>query len=223
MSRMRNRWLAIGLAALLAFPTNSMVVFAGQQTEVVAVSGNEAAAQEPGAETEAGTRLDGDEQTAAGEQTDAQGNLQIQGEDLDAETAVITTSYPLEIGVEKTLTNLKKNVTYYVQVTIPELKAGENQPYYRIKVDGKTIDTYEEHTSADKNSWYGHTNGFLCEVAGTYFLGIPNDARTEHTVCIEEVAIQSVKADFSGARLYANGDYNVYADLCGWNRRCHRR
>lgn len=209
MSRMRNRWLAIGLAALLAFPTNSMVVFAGQQTEVVAVSGNEAAAQEPGAETEAGTRLDGDEQTAAGEQTDAQGNLQIQGEDLDAETAVITTSYPLEIGVEKTLTNLKKNVTYYVQVTIPELKAGENQPYYRIKVDGKTIDTYEEHTSADKNSWYGHTNGFLCEVAGTYFLGIPNDARTEHTVCIEEVAIQSVKADFSGARLYANGDYNV--------------
>ena len=87
MSKMRNRWLALGLAVLMALPTNSTVAFAGQQAEVVAVSGNEADAQKPGTETEAGTGLDGDEQTADGEQTDAQGNLQMQGEDLDAETA----------------------------------------------------------------------------------------------------------------------------------------
>lgn len=211
MSKMRNRWLALGLAFLMAFPTNGVVAFAGQQAEVVAVSGNEADVQKPGTETEAGTGLDGDEQTADGEQTDAQGNLQMQGEDLDAETAVITTSYPLEIGVEKTLTNLKKNVIYYVQVTIPEPEAGENQPYYRIKVDGKTIDTYNKYFSADKSSWYEHKSGFLYEMAGTYFLGIPNDAQTEHTVCIEEAAIQYVKTDFSGARLYANGDYYLPA------------
>lgn len=87
MSKMRNRWLALGLAVLMSLPTNSTVAFAGQQAEVVAVSGNEADAQKPGTETEAGTGLDGDEQTADGEQTDAQGNLQMQGEDLDAETA----------------------------------------------------------------------------------------------------------------------------------------
>ena len=37
MSKMRNRWLALGLAVLMALPTNSTVAFAGQQAEVVAV------------------------------------------------------------------------------------------------------------------------------------------------------------------------------------------
>lgn len=200
MSKMRNRWLALGLAFLMAFPTNSVVAFAGQENaEVVAVSANDAQMQgeEPAAETEEPS----DEAEQAAKQS--------AGEELDADEAVIMTSYPVEIGEEKELTLLPENGSYYLQVTIPEVEEGGQQPVYRVTVDGKTIDSINGWDNLDKVSGWGNNGGFFTRNAGTYWLEIQNDSERVHTVCVAEAEIKSVTADFSEAEIYENGSYNI--------------
>lgn len=200
MSKMRNRWLALGLAFLMAFPTNGVVAFAGQEpAEVTAVSANDAQMQgeEPAAETE--EPADEAEQAAK----------QSADEELDADEALIMTSYPVEIGEEKELTLLPENGTYYLQVTIPEAEEGGQQPVYRVTVDGKTIDSITVWESLEKIIGWGNNSGFFTQNAGTYWLEIHNDSERVHTVCVAEAEIKSVTADFSEAEIYENGSYNI--------------
>ncbi|MBU5428896.1 leucine-rich repeat protein [Kineothrix sp. MSJ-39] len=199
MSKMRNRWLALGLAFLMAFPTNGVVAFAGQENaEVAAVSANDAQMQgeEPAAETE----------DPSDEADEAK---QSAGEELDADEAVIMTSYPVEIGEEKELTLLPKNGTYYLQVTIPEVEEGRQQPVYRVTVDGKTIDSITVWDSLEKIIGWGNNGGFFTRSAGTYWLEIQNDSERVHTVRVAEAEIKSVTADFSEAEIYENGSYYI--------------
>ena len=118
MSKMRNRWLALGLAFLMAFPTNGVVAFAGQEnTEVTAVSANDAEAE---VDASAEETPDAPELEADGQAKEADDVILEEDTDLDAEEALIRSAYPIELGKEKELTALPVNGAYYVTVTIPE-------------------------------------------------------------------------------------------------------
>ena len=210
MSKMRNRWLALGLAFLMAFPTNGVVAFAGQENaEVTAVSANDAEAEVDASaeETPDASELEADGQTA-----EADDVILEEDTDLDAEEALIRSAYPIELGKETELTALPVDGDYYVMVTIPE---GTDYTYYRLTVDGQTSGTVAAYTSQSLTNCYVSSIGIFSIPAGTYWICVTNDKNRAHKICLKESDLQSISAVMpSDVKLYAGGSYNGVADYC---------
>ena len=222
MSKMRNRWLALGLAFLMAFPTNGVVAFAGQQAEVAVVSGNDATTpvetRAESTEPEDGVQMT--EKTADGTELDADGQIAETPEDtdLDAEEAIIRGAYPITLGEEKELTSLPEADEYYVTVTIPEREDGTGLVYYRLTVDGQQPGYVYAYSSQDfTGSSYSSAIGMLDLSAGTYWIRLTNDEKRTHTICLKESDLQSISAKLpADVRLYEGGSYSseVVASRC---------
>lgn len=207
MSKMRNRWLALGLAFLMAFPTNGVVAFAGQENaEVAAVSANDAEAE---VDSSAEETSDAPELEADGQAKEADDVILEEDTDLDAEEALIRSAYPIELGKETELTALPVNGAYYVSVTIPE---GTDYTYYRLTVDGQQPGYVSAYTSQDLTGGsYGDNIGILHLSAGTYWIRVTNDENRAHKICFKESDLQSISAKKqSDIKLYEGGSYSNY-------------
>lgn len=207
MSKMRNRWLALGLAFLMAFPTNGVIAFAGQENaEVAAVSANDAEAE---VDASAEETSDAPELEADGQAKEADDVILEEDTDLDAEEALIRSAYPIELGKETELTALPVNGAYYVTVTIPE---GTDYTYYRLTVDGQQPGHVSAYTSQDLTGGsYGDNIGILHLSAGTYWIRVTNDENRVHKVCFKESDLQSISAKKqSDVKLYEGGSYSNY-------------
>ena len=204
---MRNRWLALGLAFLMAFPTNGVVAFAGQENaEVAAVSANDVEAE---VDASAEETSDAPELEADGQAKEADDVILEEDTDLDAEEALIRSAYPIELGKETELTALPVNGAYYVSVTIPE---GTDYTYYRLTVDGQQPGYVSAYTSQDLTGGsYGDNIGILHLSAGTYWIRVTNDENRAHKICFKESDLQSISAKKqSDIKLYEGGSYSNY-------------